>query len=209
MQVLIRRRRFDIAGTSTIRKTVGAKTIGGSRFAVLEGNGEDDQERMVVGGEVESEHHHVNPGVSIPKATAPTVVPLREKLVANVVSHTPQIHGGTHGAIHIYEQGEDSGVRRTSQGRRGKFSGMLGKLGMVGKALSIRKAVDNRRSATVGVSEIVASMSRELDRFDGLAGDGEDLALMLSDDDLSWMESQFEEDNEIARHAPDRELGVQ
>ncbi|KAK8704724.1 hypothetical protein V6N13_048339 [Hibiscus sabdariffa] len=188
MQVLIRRRRFDIAGTSTIRKTVGAKTIGGSRFAVLEGNGEDDQERMVVGGEVESEHHHVNPGVSIPKAT---------------------IHGGTHGAIHIYEQGEDSGVRRTSQGRRGKFSGMLGKLGMVGKALSIRKAVDNRRSATVGVSEIVASMSRELDRFDGLAGDGEDLALMLSDDDLSWMESQFEEDNEIARHAPDRELGVQ
>ncbi|KAL4339458.1 hypothetical protein GQ457_08G033150 [Hibiscus cannabinus] len=154
MQVRNRRRRVDMVGTSTDRTTVVAKIVRGSRFSVLEDDGEAGQEHMVDGGAVEMDCHHVSHDVSIPRPTvinkaqikrngaymastperspktwsasarAPTVVPLMENQVVNVVSHTPQIRGGSHGAIRIYEQGEGSNVRRTVQGKKGKNSGM-------------------------------------------------------------------------------------
>ncbi|KAK9043383.1 hypothetical protein V6N11_071728 [Hibiscus sabdariffa] len=53
------------------------------------------------------------------------------------------------------------------------------------------------------------SISSELDKIVGEAGGGGDVIHMLSDDNSSWMEFQFDEENEIAGHIPDIRLGEQ
>ncbi|KAK8698005.1 hypothetical protein V6N13_114137 [Hibiscus sabdariffa] len=108
----------------------------------------------------------------------PTVVPLVEVQVTNIVSHKPTIHGGNHVSLHIQEQGEEVISRRMAH-------------------------------ANVWVSKFNDSISSELDKIVGEAGGGGDVIHMLSDDNSSWMEFQFDEENEIAGHIPDIRLGEQ
>ncbi|KAK9032996.1 hypothetical protein V6N11_018037 [Hibiscus sabdariffa] len=64
--------------------------------------------------------------------------------------------------------GEDSRLSRFAHGHKGKLSVLSAKSNLVGKALNARKTSSFPTCATVGVSDFVATMPVELDKFAGL-----------------------------------------
>ncbi|KAK8483298.1 hypothetical protein V6N13_057275 [Hibiscus sabdariffa] len=202
MQVWNRRRRVDMVGTSTDCTMVVAKIVEGSRFSVLEDDGETRQEQMVDGGAVEMDRHHVSHGVSIPRPTVINKAQIkRNEAYMSTPERRPKTWSASARAPTVVPLMETRWLMlylihlRSVEDPMAQYVFMSKGRGLM--------------SATVGVSKFVVDMFGELDRFDGLVGGGDDFTHMLSNDDSSWVESQFEEDTKVACHNSERELGVQ